>query len=136
MKWRLFLGSFLAIAGACLILFAGIFAVPKWGLLFFLFGIGLIALGLIPYRLLQRLELKPNELEILENGLIYRKKGMLEWQLPFGSIQDVSFYEDNWRYGIKLTVENSWELFLPYFTKRSCDILKAALENVMHSQEP
>lgn len=136
LKWRLFLGSFFAICGASLILYAGVFAPQKWGFLLFLFGMGLIALGLIPYRLLQRLEIKPNELELLEHGVIYRKRGEQQWQLPYGSIQRVVYFEDAWRYGIQLTVENHLELFLPYFTQRSCTVLQSALENVMHSKEP
>lgn len=95
-------------------------------------GLGLIALGLIPYRRLQRLEVRPNELVISEHGLIYYKGGDLQWKLPYSSIQRLSFQETAWRYGIALDVEGRFDLFLPYFTKRSFQILDQAFKD--HSE--
>lgn len=123
----LFLGSILAILGALLLLYSGI-ALPvetlkKWGVLLFLISLGLIAAGLIPYRRLQRLELNPDQLVILEKGLIYKRAGVQEWQLPFDSIQSIDYVDNPWRYGILLHVENSWDIFLPYFTRRSYEEL-------------
>lgn len=127
LKWVLFLGSFFAILGACLLLFSGI-ALPvdslkKWGPLLFLLSLGLIAGGLIPYRRLQKLEVNPDQLVILEKGLIYKRAGVQEWQLPFDSIQSADYIDNPWRYGILLHVENSWDIFLPYFTKRAYEEL-------------
>lgn len=123
----LFLGSILAILGAALLLYSGI-ALPvetlkKWGALLFLISLGLIAAGLIPYRRLQKLELNPDQLVILEKGLIYKRAGVQEWQLPFDSIQSIDYVDNPWRYGILLHIENRWDIFLPYFTKRSYEEL-------------
>lgn len=128
MKWILIQGSLLAILGALMLVFSGIFLpvviLKKWGLLIFLFSLGLIAAGLIPYRRLQRLEIKPDQLILLEKGLIYKKAGDQEWQFSFDSIQSVDFVDNPWRYGILLRIENQWDVFLPYFTRRSYDELR------------
>lgn len=71
--------------------------------------------------------MKPDQLEILHQGLIYKRAGEQEWQLPFSSIQSVDYVDNPWRYGIVLHVENRWDLFLPYFTKRSFEELKNSL---------
>jgi hypothetical protein len=128
LKWRLYLGSFLAGGGAFLLLFSSIYlstsVLEKWGFLILILGLGLIAIGLIPYRKLQRLEVKPNELILSEHGLAYYKGGRLEWKLPYDSIRSVTFFESSWRYGIYLDVEGRFDLFLPFFTKRSFQILE------------
>lgn len=128
LKWRLYLGSFLAGAGAFLLLFSSIYlstsALEKWGFLILILGLGLIAVGLIPYRKLQRLEIKPNELILSEHGLAYYKGGSLQWKLPYASIHSMQFLESAWSYGIALDVEGRFDLFLPYFTKRSFQILE------------
>lgn len=103
-------------------------ALEKWGFLILIAGIGLIASGLIPYRKLQRLEVRPNELVLSKHGLIYYKGGELQWKLPFSSIQRLSFQESAWSYGIALDVEGRFDLFLPYFTKRSFQILEEAFK--------
>lgn len=128
LKWRLYLGSFLAGSGAFLLLISAIYLSPtaleKWGFLILIFGLGLIALGLIPYRKLQRLEVKPNELLVSEHGLAYYKGGSLQWKLPYSSIHSIQFLESAWSYGIGLDVEGRFDLYLPYFTKRSFEILE------------
>lgn len=131
LKWRLYLGTFLGGCGGVLLLLSSIYlsaqSLEKWGFLILMFGLGLIALGLIPYRKLQRLEVRPNELVISEHGLIYYKSGELQWKLPFASIHSLSFQETAWHYGIALNVEGRFDLFLPYFTRRSFQILEAAV---------
>ncbi len=134
LKWKLFIGTLLAITGASVIVLSGSFlsveALKKWGLFLLLFSLSLIALGLIPYRRLQKLEIKPNELELLDHGLAYRKNGKVEWILPYSSITDLDYVEDPWRYGIRLKVEERWALFLPYFTRRSFESLKRDLDTI------
>lgn len=132
LKWRLYLGTFLGGCGAFILLISAISlptqSLEKWGFMILIIGMSLIALGLIPYRKLQRLEVKPNELVISKHGLIYYKGGELQWKLPFSSIHRFSFQETAWSYGIVLDVEGRFDLFLPYFTRRSFQILEEAFK--------
>lgn len=133
-------GSLLAGLGASLLFFSGIFAPEKilsrWGLIIFGISMLFIGMGLIPYRRLQRLELKPDEIRVFEDRTLhYFKKGQECFALPLADIQSVEWIDKGHIYGIGLrlkkvlpdleeTINRSQkkvgaDLFLPFFSNRA-----------------
>lgn len=152
MKSTLLKGFFIALLGILLLFFGGIF-LPEhllqiWGPPLFLAGVGLVIFGLLPFKKLTRLELKPMVLTA-ENGelvLLNNKKPVL--MIPESSILNIEFVEDNKGYGIgiwfrqpvekkiiihdpKYKVKGAFnaDLFLPYFSRRSVNELKEWLKS-------
>lgn len=124
MRRTLWRGTLLAAAGALPILFSGVFlkqdALADWGWLIFLAGMALIALGLIPYRRLCKLEMNPNQLIIKdENFIDYYVKNKLVMSIPIDSIANIDYIEKNQLYGIDITLKSNKKMFLPYFTQRT-----------------
>jgi hypothetical protein len=148
-------GTVLGAIGICLILYTGIFLPPialqYWGSLILLVGGGLITWGLLPYRRLRRLEVKPYEIVAVENkALHYLSNGKSLFSIPTQSIHRITYFEKNKDYGIaihlkyplpeKIRVQDvrfnfdafqkkslkkyDCDLFLPYFSERSWRALK------------
>lgn len=140
--------------GIFLILYAGIFLPPiilqYWGLLILLLGGGLITWGLLPYRQLRRLEVKPYEIIAIENkALQYLSNGKTLFTMPLKSVREIKYFERGNEYGIaiqlrhppteKIRVQDvrfdfddfqknsrkryGCDLFLPYFSERSFNTL-------------
>ena len=107
MKHALLKGFFIALPGI-LLLVAGAIFIPlpllqTWGWLLFLLSLGLITLGLLPYRRLSRLQLKPNELSILDSErLAFSSKGMKKITVPLESVAKYLYIDDPFHYGIAI----------------------------------
>jgi hypothetical protein len=155
MRRTLFKGSLLALSGVLTLLISGIF-LPKeqlqyGGFLFFLFGIGCITFGLLPYRRLSAMELKPDELIANEReDLEFWSKGKKRFTIPCSIIDKIDYIETNHTYGLALWLNPSTQqpirihdpyfnihslpeqtqnaakssLFLKFFSKRSTEELK------------
>lgn len=153
MRFVLMKGTAIALIGALLLLYGGIFlpvdVLSIWGFPLMLAGGGLIAAGLLPYRLLSRLERKPDELIVNTNELILISQGRPCLTIPCQSIARTAYIEYGRCYGIaiwlktpipeKVIVHTSrfpkryqknthkyydCTLFLPYFTERSFTTLQ------------
>ena len=112
---------------------------------FFLLGIFFISIGLLPYRKLARLQLKPHEIHFDGACLIFHKQGKPLFKLFALSIEKISYLEREHLYGVGIWLKKPVEekvkvlqshfnfaafiadsmhrfegcdLFLPFFTKR------------------
>lgn len=153
---RLFLlrGSWIAGAGALMIIIAGTFLPVKfltlWGIPIFFAGIFLIALGLLPYRRLAKLEIKPHTLTYDGEFYIFAKQGKPLFKISEKSIQKMIYVEKGNVYGIAIWLQRplvervkvlqphfnfatfaaesaeryeGCDLFLPYFSEKSLRLL-------------
>lgn len=153
-KRVLFKGSTIAFLGIILLLIAGILIPPsilhEWGWALFFISIGLITLGLLPYRRLSRLQLKPNELVLINrNDIAFYFKGNLLLTLSLQSVAKTSYIDHPTQYGIAIWLKPASktsiaihqlpekikkmqlqgqqiaqaDLFFPYFNQRAYDEL-------------
>ena len=153
-RYVLFRGTLIAVIGALLIVMSGIYLPVQemriWGLPALVVGVGLIALGLLPYRRLSRLEDKPNEIILLDKEFQFFTKGKKVFTIPYASIDKIDHMDNRCCYGIALWIKKSPEqkvivhdkkasfskkqngdIFLPNFTERSYEILR---EHVMEKK--
>jgi len=154
MRHVLFKGFSIAFVGILLLVLTGIYlpvtSLKAWGWLIFFFSLALIAWGLLPYRRLSRLQLKPDELIIANgDGLTYVSKGKKVLSFPLDSVRQISCINKPHYYGIAIYFKDSshspmtiyevavveklqrgrrkmkrGDLFFPYFNRRSYDELK------------
>lgn len=147
----LFQGASLGATGALWLLITGLFFpvsfLSKWGVVIFFSGIGLIHLGLTPYRKLNRLELAPYHVRISKETFCYKEQGRLLFSIPLHIIQHIRFTQKKRIYGIaiflkrplqeKILIHHSHfylkrfhekslyryqcDFFLPYFSKKTFD---------------
>lgn len=130
-----------------------------WGIPIFFVGIILIAIGLLPYRQLTRLQLKPHELRYDGHFLLFLKQGKPLFKIAEESVEKIEYVEKETLYGLAIRLKRPLEekvrvlqprfnfaafasdsaqrfegcdLFLPYFTKRTCEELKTRLNEVVH----
>lgn len=158
MRQTLLRGSFLAGVGIFCLLLAGIFLplseMEMWGPLIFIFSLGLITWGLLPYKRLKRLEENPYEIAIEGEEWLHFSAGQkLLFSIPICSIDHIIFIDQKNEYGVgvflkkplskKLRLENSnfdlvgfqersfkkyqCDLFLSYFSLRSFTSLQEYL---------
>ena len=154
LKKVLFRGFAIAFLGIILLLLAGIFIPPvtlrHWGWILFLLSLSLITFGLLPYRRLSRLQLKPNEL-VLDHfhQLTFYSKGQAILTFPLQSIVQANYIDHPQQYGIAIWMKDSIvvhlpkevkklqrqgqqiaqaNLFLPYFNRHAYDELMEWLE--------
>lgn len=151
-------GGWIAAAGAFILVLGGTFLplayLKVWGVPLFFAGLILIAIGWLPYRRLQRLEVNPNLLQYDGEFLIFAREGKPLFKIPEKSIAKFEYVEKEALYGaaiwLKKPVEDkvrilqsrfnleafivdsasrfSCDLFLPYFTKMSIQEIKDLLE--------
>lgn len=112
-------GTVLAAIGMALLLYAGItISLPvlsQWGAAIWLISIFLIALGMIPYRRVVKIENNPNQIMITDDGLVhYHRHGRDVFTLPLDAIEEVRFLEDMGLYGIAVTLKESEREKIPY----------------------
>ncbi len=154
LKTILFKGFAIAFLGILVLLFAGTIMPPlilqTWGWMLFLISLGLIVIGLLPYRRLSRLQLKPNEIVFKDlNYLIFYSKGRKILTLSMQSIAHISYVHHPKRYGIAIWLKpppitpivihqfpkeveelrykgqlaGGADVFFPYFNRRAYDEL-------------
>ncbi|MBB65787.1 MAG: hypothetical protein CMO81_12075 [Waddliaceae bacterium] len=111
LKKALFRGSIFAAIGAVLILYSGIFVPVKllnsWGFLVVTLGILLIANGLIPYRRLTKLQLKPYEIIIDIHGFSFRSEGKQRFTVPRKIVKRCEYLLKSDQYGIAIWLDKS-----------------------------
>ena len=114
------------------------------GFLVLFAGAFIIAYGLIPYRYLSRLEIKPNMLEIDSEGIRFFKYNTLLFHIPWSNLHSFSYMEKGSKYGLQITLKepdktikpesgnpfafsnyeiDKTRLFLSFFNKRACLLL-------------
>lgn len=109
-KHQLFKGFSIALIGALGLLLGGIFLpVPlmkTWGMMLFFISLGLITIGLLPYRRFSRLQNKPNELIVTEkNNLEFWSKGVCRLIIPLDRITRMDYIDETVNYGIAVWVQ-------------------------------
>lgn len=116
--------------GALMLLLFGSFAplpfLSQWGLWIFLCSLLLIAIGFIPYRRLQAVDLMPHSITLKEGCLLYQQGNKGRLVIPVQTVASLSYYEGV-SYGIKLELTNKKTLFLPYFNRKEVEKLKQAV---------
>ena len=120
---KLWLGSLLSFSGSIILIFSALFLSPSfltyWGIPIFCIGIGLIALGLIPYKTLTKLELHPHEIHYDEDMMIFFLNGKKAFFLPRVNIDRIENIEDPIEYGLKIYLKHPMPekigLFDPHF---------------------
>lgn len=149
-KKTLFRGSFLSFLGFLPLLYGSLWmdaaTLSVWGIPFFIVGMGLIMWGMLPLKRIKELERHPNELHWIDNQAIcYDHKGKKTVTIPISTIENLTYFEDEAIYGIKLTFKKDMDqkvtvhdprfayeryekesrkrygcdLFFPYFSKKS-----------------
>ncbi|GAB4230832.1 MAG: hypothetical protein Tsb0021_09050 [Chlamydiales bacterium] len=99
-----------------------------WGILIWMAGLLLIAWGLIPYRFLCLLSIKPNQIEITEDEyLYYFSRGKLRLKLPLQQIHQLHYIDHPRKYGITLSLKHR-DYFLPYFSRYAFKQIEQLLE--------
>lgn len=152
-RHMLFRGTLLAGIGVSLLTFGGAFLssqmLNKWGLLLFLIGGGFIAWGLIPYRRLMQLEIKPNELILDQQAIHVLMKRKPAFTIPISTIKEIQYLETPKIYGIQIWLKKNplekvviqdphfslkdfqkhgSDLFLPYFSQNAFNQLDSHLK--------
>lgn len=125
----LFRGTLLAGIGASLLLFSGVYlpvsTLKTWGLLIFFMSIGLIAVGMVPYRRLCQQEENPNKIVIGQDEVLRYFQGNKEVaNFPFSAIENINHVDR----GIKISLKSGQSLFFPNFSHRSYQTLQQTLE--------
>lgn len=145
MRFTLLRGTCLAGAGALFLLASGAFLSPDhlktWGLAIFLVSVALIAWGLLPYRRMRNLENSPYKLVVDDEGtMTFTAKGKIVFMMPVSQVDRADYIEEDRKYGIVITLKEpcpGHDIFLPYFSKRSCSELSdtlASLSEIQHSR--
>jgi hypothetical protein len=154
LRSTLFQGFAIAFLGVLILLLAGSFLpvafLHTWGWSLFLISLGLITVGLLPYRRLSRLQLKPNELILVNsNQVVFSLQGRKLLTLPLQSVSQISYISLSKLYGIAIWLKpaplapiiihqlpekvkklrqqgqrmGNADLFFPYFNQRAYDEL-------------
>jgi hypothetical protein len=112
LKTTLFRGFAIACIGLLVLLVAGsLFPVDflhTWGWILFLLGLGCITYGMLPYRSLSRLQMKPDELILLDsNHIAFSRRGRKLLTLPIQSIAHISYISHPQLYGIAMRLKTA-----------------------------
>jgi hypothetical protein len=156
LRKTLFRGFAIAFIGICILLFAGsnlsVEFLHKWGWSLFLIALGLITLGMLPYRRLSRLQVNPSKIVFFDlNYMTYVQRDKKILTIPVESIAQMSYisHSHSYPYGIAIWLKpspiepiiahqsfkeveqmrkqgqriNKADVFLPYFNQRAYDEL-------------
>lgn len=98
-------GFLLSLIGILGLIYASVFldvtALKTWGWIIYLVSLGLITVGMLPYRKLTRLQVNPRELRLTSEGeVLYLSKGQKLLMLPLKSIDQLEYIENGNHYGI------------------------------------
>lgn len=125
LKRRLFWGTPAALLGAVLLLYESIVRID-WGFPLFLLAFCLMAIGLLPYRRLKKLDAFPSQIVITEERLIYFQQGKVRVEIPLNAIRKLKEYESYFSYGITVSTQEK-KFYFPFFSARTCKELKESL---------
>lgn len=119
-KRRLLLrGLLFSSVGGLLLLGMGTFAreeiLTVWGLPSFALGIFLIALGMIPYRRMTKLETHPHQILFDREALTFISNKGNNATIPYRDITKIRYFEGKTRYGLWLDRKEASPIFLPFF---------------------
>lgn len=78
----------------------------SYGFFIFVGALGMITLGLRPYRALRKLEMCPNEIRVSENFLTFVESKKTLFSVPIRSVETVNFIETSKMYGIGIALKN------------------------------
>lgn len=135
-KTILMRGTWLSAIGLLPMLLGSIFlnehTLSRWGLPIFFLGLGLITLGMIPYRRLTCLEKHPDELVLMaDDTLHYYRRGQHPFTIPFTSIETIAYVENAKIYGARVNLKKRGlnakqpplkrQIFFPYFSKNTVE---------------
>ncbi len=148
-KRRLLRGSLIATPGILVLLIVGSFAplaiLERFGILSFCVGIFLISLGLIPYRRLCQLELKPHYIDADASNLKVLLHQRYALDIPMQLITACEWIEKKEIYGIGLHVKTAeipkrfsrfgYACFLPFFKRDALDKLNECLAQQCRASE-
>ena len=110
--------------------------IEVYGLPLFILCIGIISLGMIPLRNVERVESNPPSLSLSEKHLIYKQQGKL-MQISRGEISKIEWITRGERYGISITLSDQSIRFFPYFSEKTAyELSNALFDDVLHSEEP
>lgn len=160
LKKALFRGTAISATGVILLFIAGAF-LPKallitFGLPTLIISSMLIGYGLLPYRKLSRLQMRPHELVWTESHLLFAKEGKPLLKIPHSIVEKLEYGENAKGYGLKISLRRplaekisilqknfdlkaavalartsfDCDLFLPYFTKKSVAELNGCYEKI------
>jgi hypothetical protein len=122
MRFALFRGTLIATFGMGVILASGGLPVKfltLWGIPLFFIGITCIGVGLLPYRHLAKLELKPHTLSYDGEDFLFQKLGKPLFKIPEISIEKMVYLEKGRIYGIgiwlKSPLEKKVKILVPQF---------------------
>jgi len=128
-----------------------------WGIPIFISGITLIAIGLMPYKRLSQLQLKPHEIHYDGEALLFCKQGGALFKIQESSIAKMEYREKEKLYGIAIFLKRPIEepvkvlqsqfnfeafsvhsaehfeqcdLFFPYFSASCCQELLSHLNHL------
>jgi len=152
-------GTLLGALAVFLLIFGGIFIpetlLAQVGLPLFFISFGSMTLGLLPYRKLKKLELRPHEIVICnQKEFLFAWEGTPSFTVPFASIEWLESVVTDSYYGIAIKIKSpceekialldggfdlgkyvnkcrksySCDIFLPYFTQRGLQELKEFIE--------
>lgn len=77
-----------------------------WGIPILILGLGLIAIGLIPYKMLDRRSTNPDSLTADGEALHYSQAGKKTLTVPYSAISRIHFYERRPLYGILINLRD------------------------------
>lgn len=144
MQKTLLKGFLPALIGIVMLLYSGIFfnlaVLTSWGFFIFIMSLGLITVGLLPYRRLTRLASNPDKMVFSDHVLYYRKNRCV-LDLPSQAIEKMEYFENGDVYGIGVWLKPEFkaqdthtqqraknkfqsDLFFPYFSRRSFEELQ------------
>jgi hypothetical protein len=130
--------------------------ISLWGIPFFLIGLFFIAIGLLPYRQLTKLQLRPHEIHYDGDTFMFLKQGKPLFTIAAISIEKMSYLEREHLYGVGIWLKRPIEqkvkvlqphfnfaafmsdsmqrfegcdLFLPFFSERTFKELKSLFTN-------
>ncbi len=107
LKQKLFQGSIFSAIGALLILICGTYLpssiMSPFGFIIICLALFCIAVGMIPYRRLSKLQLSPHKLLITERDCTVENDKSALYSIPLISINTVQFIQKGSVYGIALT---------------------------------
>ena len=110
LRYHLFKGTLLSGIGGVLLMISGAFIpspeLSEWGISIFILGLGLITVGLLPYRWIWRLELNPCVLSVDEKhlSLFFKNKRLIS--IPRADIAHMQYFETRHSYGIRLRLKS------------------------------